>query len=752
MKKIQFKKFKFKKPDISGSIQKLKNLRMEDIKDYWKMKHERRERILEERRNSEFSRKMAPYYRLMNRFSLLLHAIWAILINFIIEALSRHSLIEAWDYMTKSPLVFSYNAFMIFVTFTVVYLVRRRVFARIIISVVWLFLGVCNGIMLLKRVTPFNAQDLKTFKEGLSLFTNYFSPFELIMIAVGVSALLVWGVAMWRRGGQYEGKMHRLLALAGVIVSFGAYSLVTDLAVENRVVSTYFGNIAFAYEDYGLPYCFAASLFNTGISQPNDYNEDTIQRISNNGELTESTADTDVMPNVLFVQLESFFDTSEYEALQTSMDPLPNLREMFEEYSSGYFKVPSVGAGTANTEFEVLTGMNLRYFGPGEYPYKTVLKNQTAESAATAFAEFGYGTHAIHNNGGNFYSRAKVFNNIGFDTFTSKEFMNILQLTENGCAKDDILLTHIADALDSTEQQDFVFTISVQGHGNYPETKLIENPRITVSGMETEEKNNAWEYYVNQVYEMDQFAGNLVKMMEERGEPTVIVFYGDHLPTMGLEAKDLKSRYLYNTNYVIWDNLGLEKQDRNIPAYQIMADVMERLGLHSGTVFNSHQQRRKTKDYLLDLELLQYDILYGKQYVYEGELPITEGHMEMGIKEVTLTGLNSNLNGSYSLYGTNFTKWSKVYINGEKQKSTFLNNTRIELPESKLEEGDIITVSQVGSSNTIFRTSAEYIWMSGNLLKYTDELKQQLERDQGTTVSEVKDTDAEKEPETEENQ
>ena len=54
-----------------------------------------------------------------------------------------------------------------------------------------------------------------------------------------------------------------------------------------------------------------------------------------------------------------------------------------QNYSTGYFKVPSVGAGTANTEFEVLTGMNLRYFGPGEYPYKTVLKYQTAESAAT---------------------------------------------------------------------------------------------------------------------------------------------------------------------------------------------------------------------------------------------------------------------------------------------------------------------------------------------------------------------------------
>ena len=303
--------------------------------------------------------------------------------------------------------------------------------------------------------------------------------------------------------------------------------------------------------------------------------------------------------------------------------------------------------------------------------------------------------------------------------------MNILQTTENGWSKDDILLTHIKDALDSTEQEDFVFTVSVQGHGNYPTEKVIENPKITVTGAPTEEKNNAWEYYVNQVYEMDQFAGNLVKMMEERGEPTVVVFYGDHLPTMGLEAKDMKNRYLYNTNYVIWDNLGLQKEDRNIPSYQIMADVMDRLGLHSGTVFNYHQQRRQTKDYLKNLELLQYDILYGDQYVYNGKPPITEGHMQMGIKEVTLTDLVENLDETYSLYGTNFTKWSKVYINDEKQESTFLNNTRIELPDSKLKDGDIITVSQVGSSNTIFRTSSEYIYTDGKILEYTDEVKEQ---------------------------
>ena len=744
MKEIHFKKIQWKKPDLKGKWQKLKNMKPGDIKAHLKKQHERRQQILEKRRNSKFAKKMAPYYKIMNRFSLPFQALWACIINFIIEALSRHSAIAAWQYMTGTPLVFLYNAGMIFVTLLIAYLVRRRVFTRLIISALWLFLGVVNGVMLAKRVTPFNAQDLKTFTEGLSLFTNYFSVAELVMMGIGVPALLIWLVAMWRRAGQYEGKMHRIPMLIIVVAAFFGYSVLTNVAVDKRIISTYFGNIAFAYQDYGLPYCFSASLFNTGISEPNDYNKDTIEKITDNGEMTESTSDNGVRPNVLFVQLESFFDPFEYEDLQMSEDPIPNLRKMFENYSSGYFKVPSVGAGTANTEFEVLTGMNLRYFGPGEYPYKTKLKNQVCESAATAFSAFGYGTHALHNNGGNFYSRAKVFNNIGFDSFTSKEFMNILQTTENGWSKDDILLTHIKDALDSTEQEDFVFTVSVQGHGNYPTEKVIENPKITVTGAPTEEKNNAWEYYVNQVYEMDQFAGNLVKMMEERGEPTVIVFYGDHLPTMGLEAKDMKSRYLYNTNYVIWDNLGLQKEDRNIPSYQIMADVMDSLGLHSGTVFNYHQQRRQTKDYLKDLELLQYDILYGDQYVYNGKPPITEGHMQMGIKEVTLTDLVENLDETYSLYGTNFTKWSKVYINDEKQESTFLNNTRIELPGSKLKDGDIITVSQVGSSNTIFRTSSEYIYTDGKILEYTDEVKEQLKKEKEQKNSAKTDGDQQK--------
>ena len=91
--------------------------------------------------------------------------------------------------------------------------------------------------------------------------------------------VVLWIISMWRRGGQYTGKMHRLLALVGVVFWLGAYVLLTNLAIDKRVVSNYFGNIAFAYEDYGFPYCFTASIFNTGISKRSGYSEENLSLI-----------------------------------------------------------------------------------------------------------------------------------------------------------------------------------------------------------------------------------------------------------------------------------------------------------------------------------------------------------------------------------------------------------------------------------------------------------------------------------------
>lgn len=722
-------------PDFKSKISKVKNLRKvnfkdalinrvkrinkENIKAYQAEKKARREKILEKRRNGKLATFFKPINKLIEKYSLAYHGILSCVIYYIMEAISRHSLVAAWRYMVGTPITFLYNAFMIFISFTVVYLVRRRLFTRIIISVLWLVLGISNGYMLMKRVTPFNAQDLKVMGDGLTLINSYFSGLEMVLVIIGIVAVIVWLIAMWRRGNQYTGKMRRGLMTVACIVWFGIFSILTDLALDNRVVSNYFGNIAFAYEDYGLPYCFVSSIFNTGISEPHNYSEETMLEITNDGKMSTESSIEGEKPNIIFVQLESFFDPYEVEFLELSSDPIPYFRNLASEYSSGYFKVPSIGAGTANTEFEVITGMNMRFFGPGEYPHKTILKEGPAESAAVALAELGYGAHVLHNNGGNFYSRANVFNNLGFDSYTSKEFMNVLQVNAQGWAKDNILTEHILNAMDTTEGPDYVMTIAVEGHGSYPEDYVMENPTIEVTNLQDEPgKKNSWEYFVNLCYEMDKFTQELIEAVNQRGEPSVIVFYGDHLPTLGIESEDVTSRYLYNTTYVIWDNLGLEQKNQNLASYQVTAEVFEQLGIKAGTVFNYHQERRKSTNYLVDLEMIQYDLLYGNQYAYKDNQILDEaGHMQMGNRDVEIIGIVEQLNGTYSIIGQYFTNWSHIYVNGEKQTRKFLNNTRIDLTKTEFEEGDTLVICQVGSSETIFRTSATYEYTDGTLVK-----------------------------------
>ena len=124
---------------------------------------------------------------------------------------------------------------------------------------------------------------------------------------------------------------------------------------------------------------------------------------------------------------------------------------------------------------------------------------------------------------------------------------------------------------------------------------MIDDPKITVTGGESDAVNNKWEYYCNQIYEMDQFVKQLTETLAEYDEDVVLVMYGDHLPTMGLKVKDVKNRYLFQTEYVIWDNMGLEKKDANVAAYQMAAEVMDRVGIHEGNISASISQKADEK-------------------------------------------------------------------------------------------------------------------------------------------------------------
>ena len=126
--------------------------------------------------------------KVCNWLSLPLQALGCCILYLVIEAFSRHSLAAAWSYMVESPWVFLYNAFLIFTTFMVVYLFRRRVLVRLIMSCFWLLLGIINGVILANRVTPFTGPDLRNLSDGAKVVTKYLSKGTMILVAAALVA------------------------------------------------------------------------------------------------------------------------------------------------------------------------------------------------------------------------------------------------------------------------------------------------------------------------------------------------------------------------------------------------------------------------------------------------------------------------------------------------------------------------------------------------------------------------------------
>lgn len=638
------------------------------------------------------------------------------LLNMGVEMLSRKSLIAVFIYMINRPFVFIYNSLLISLTLTLALLIKRRVFAFSLLSAIWLGLGLVNSILLVFRTTPFTAVDILLIKSAYSIMDTYLNSIQVILlVALVLAVFLLIGILWWKAPKRQQKISYKKVGIfiTSLFIVVWLYSII---GIKIGILAENFGNIGQAFLDYGFPYCFGNSLLNTGIDKPKDYSSEIVDELlaevekpikHENAYQDENDADEnyqDILqaeiekesPNIIYLQLESFFDPLYVKGIEISEDPIPNFRKMKEEFTSGFLNVPSVGAGTANTEFEVITGMNLDFFGPGEYPYKTILKETTCESISYNMKELNYKAHAIHNNDGTFYDRNKVFAQLGFDTFTSLEYMHVKDFTPMGWAKDFVLTEEIEKTLKSTAEKDVIYAISVQGHGSYPE-EIEEEMKIQVEGMKTEGKDKAFTYYVNQIAEMDLFIKELTQKLEDFPEKTILIMYGDHLPGFSLTEEDLWNGDIYQTEYVIWSNFELEEQNKDLEAYQLSAYVMSLIRLHNGVLTKYHQAFEKEDTYLNGLKLLQYDMLYGELEVYGGVNPYQKTDLLMGISPITIEMVKRE-GDKISIQGKNFTEFSRVSVNGSYVETRYRDSDILYIFED-LEKGDEIAVHQVGKDN-----------------------------------------------------
>lgn len=617
-------------------------------------------------------------------------ALIALVTALLVEGANQGSVPRMIRYLTERTLYFGLNCLIIFTTLSVSELFKRRKAMTLTLAAVWIILGFVNNQVCHNRTLPLASGDLMVTYEVASMITIYFSWFEIAAMFAGAVALIA-GVA-WMFSSSSRRRRVNYAFGAGVVaimvlVVFGVHMT----AIKADVLPDVFPDRVNSYKDYGFSTCFTFTFGQRGINKPEEYSSETVEEIMEEVETEEEIEPVEVSaarhfdeaamkrPNIVFVQLESFFDLNTMLDTELSRDPTPYYHELLENWPTGELYVPTVGGGTANVEFEVMSGLNMDFFGAGETPYNTIIQETTCETIAYTLREYGYSSTALHNNIGTFFSRNQVYSNLGFDRFDSLEYMRYPKYNKVGWAHDTVLTDEILRAMDSSDGQDMIFAISVESHGKYGDSYIYEEGDVEVLSAPEEIYLAPFQNYVNILPDVDVFIKELISALEQYDEPVVAILYGDHLPGVGLTPEMLSTGDFYASRYVIWNNYGAEFEAPDMQAYRLSAELLRQLGISDGVTTKFHQAYpidEAGDEYLEKLQILEYDILYGNQDAYgEAGAPVAT-QLQMGVEPIEIE--NAVLEyGRLLVTGDGFTEFSAVIAGDTKLDTVFIDHEHI---------------------------------------------------------------------------
>ena len=545
--------------------------------------------------------------------------IGSLLVTLIVETLTRRSLAGAFQFLLDNPLAFVLDWSLVALFIAVALMFRRRLFALVLACVVWIALAAVNYTIMSRRGRlAFYPADLHGIGDGIVVIPKLFTWWQVALIAGGVILAVTGLVILLLRTRSYRRDLQKSWLR---LVSTGlVFTLTLLLCLENNLITRNLRPDFYAsYKKNGFSYSFLFGIFDTGMETPNNYKEQAVDDIMKKAgvEVAEAptgdepyepdengTSDTRLgwitenasiegynaemvekiesvqgqeavlsdLPNIVILQLEAFCEPETLKEYAYEGEPIPNYMRLKSEYTSGRLGVPTIAGGTCNTEFEVLSGCNLDLFGANEYPFYGLVKENGFESLATELKPLGYTSTFLHNYSGTFYNRNLVYSNLGFDRFASIELMNGYEETEIGWAKDDVLRKYIMQSLETSEGRDLIMAVGVQTHSSYPALADEEARFLATAAPDNNESDRlSFQYYLEQMNQVDSFIGQLTEELSYFDEKTMLIVYGDHLPGLRLNHDMMTTEELFSTSYIIWTNYEMETVDRDLEAYQLGA-------------------------------------------------------------------------------------------------------------------------------------------------------------------------------------
>ncbi|OCT11572.1 hypothetical protein A8709_05860 [Paenibacillus pectinilyticus] len=584
------------------------------------------------------------------------------------EFLERGSWHETMHWISTNHPLFLLNVVLTFCLLALIYAIVGSLAISGSIATLILGLMAIISYMKVKMIgEPFFPWDILLNKESMDIATLVTGKAALIRIIAVAAVIILVLLLRWvipRVTIPIIARIGLGLFSLYALYAFGIKSPLAGKILDHAGVNEIVWDQQQNYANNGLTLAFTLNVKNSIVQKPDTYNETAIASVATNIQATAAKApevksaklSAGKKPNVIFVMSEAFWDPTLLTNVTYSEDPLPTIHRLQKEAgNAGYLLSPQYGGGTSNVEFEVLTGNSMSFLPGGSIPYQQYI-SKPLPSLASYFANQGYKSMGIHSYEGWFWDRNTVYKELGFQSFKSSEkFVN--PEIKGYFISDAEVARNVNSEVDKTEDPMFIYTVTMQNHGPYDDPRYGENTiKATGSGLSAQAKS-ILETYTQGAHDADASLQMMIDHFKDSDEPTMIIFYGDHLPMLGMDYQVYKEagfistsnanqwsldeiKKMHSTPLVTWSNFDMPKQENPVTSASFLgAHVLDMLGMEKPANFTldgelaqqipgllsnlvvdaDGQLQAKAPESLAplinDYRNVQYDLMFGKQFL-----------------------------------------------------------------------------------------------------------------------------------------
>ena len=566
---------------------------------------------------------------------------------------------KANEFLSKNPKIAEFSQIItILVSFLFVGIFRNwRISMGILFSLATVVMYI-NTEKMASRNTPFLPEDLAMSGEagGLASMINFgrFSNMLFMITVIIIITIIANKISkkIWHFKFSKKQKIAIFIPQTALILICAHFLNLhtleirnlsgkgTFIKVENLETSIDFTDQAYNYQTNGFILATISNLQAKTQKQPEGYSKEAVQKIVQKYKKIAEEKNknrkklSDEKVNVVYVMSESFIDPALGKHLYDygKKEPIPYTKKLKKSQSSGWAASSEYGGGTANVEFEALTGLS--NFFLNSIPYTSIVPaNKDTPSIVKNFNENGYKTVAMHPYNRNMYRREVVYPNLGFQEYKSADgFKNNSKIDNSKYISDESAFNEVLTELKNNQKPEFIHLVTMQNHMPYEENAYLEhNFSVNAKNGANPENAKTIQAYLEGISRSDKAMKNFISEIKKLNEKTIVVFWGDHWPGIYGEMfeKELNKNDIRRTPLFVYSNFEKEKQDLGTssliynqilalnafdsklsPFQYLLSDLREKYP----TLTKQFVKANEKSDILKDFEMIEYDILSGNKY------------------------------------------------------------------------------------------------------------------------------------------